>query len=354
VREIDALSGAMSKASTILRGRAKQQEQMEEALRKSEEHFRTLADSMPQLVWTAGPNGRIEYTNARRERYGSGGLSRTDWETIIHPDDRRATAEAWLNASESGAPYEKEHRLMVTGRGYVWHLSRAAPLLDEKGAVVRWYGATTDIDEHKLREQNIRSLMAEVNHRSRNLLAVAIAIARRSVIKGDAARDFEQKFSQRLIGLFASQDVLTSHDWRGVPVDALVRAQSADRLERAQARFTASGPAISLNPSAAQTLGLALHELVSNAIKYGALSGEKGTVDVSWRIDDSGEEPRFEMEWRERGGPPIARKPARGFGSIVIERMAAFGLNGSADLDFASEGVCWKLSVPLEEVIVTF
>ena len=159
----------------------------------------------------------------RREKYGA--IGRTDWEGIIHPDDRRATAEAWLRASEAGVPYEMEHRLFAIGKGYAWHLSRASPLLDAQGEVVRWYGTTTDIDDQKQREENIRDLMAEVNHRSRNLLAVAQAIARCGVSTATTIREFEQRYSDRLVGLAASQDLLTDRNWRGVPLEALVRAQ---------------------------------------------------------------------------------------------------------------------------------
>ena len=205
--------------------RTEQHRHTEQELRSREEHFRLLADGLPQLVWTAGPDGRIEYTNARREKYGA--IGQTDWEGIIHPDDRRATAEAWLRARETGVPYEMEHRLFAIDKGYAWHLSRASPLLDAQGAVVRWYGTTTDIDDQKQREGNIRDLMAEVNHRSRNLLAVAQAIARCGVANAKTVSEFQERYSERLLGLAASQDLLTDRNWRGVPLEALVRAQTA-------------------------------------------------------------------------------------------------------------------------------
>ena len=131
VREFDSLSDALARASELVALRTEQQRRAEQEMRSREEHFRLLADSVPQLVWTAGPDGRIEYMSARRERYGATG--RTDWEGLIHPDDRRATAQAWIRASETGLPYEMEHRLFVVGKGYAWHLSRASPLLDAQG-----------------------------------------------------------------------------------------------------------------------------------------------------------------------------------------------------------------------------
>ena len=219
------------------------------------------------------------------------------------------------------------------------------------GAVLR-SGATTDIDEAKAREAHIRSLMMEVNHRSRNVLAVAIAIARRSVVGGDTAQDFERRFSQRLLGLVASQKVLTDHEWRGVPLEALVRAQSVDRMEGSAKRFTIGGPDLLLNPAAAQTLGLALQELRSNAIEFGALSGEGGHVDISWSVDGRSDDPYIEMEWREHGGPKIVSEHASGFGRIVMEQMTAQGLNGRAKLNFEADGVSWSLRAPLNGMVV--
>ena len=302
VREFDSLGDALARASELLSLRAERQRRAEQELRTSEEHFRLLADSLPQLVWTARPDGRIDYTSARREKYGA--IGRTDWEGIIHPDDRRATAEAWLRASEAGVPYEMEHRLFAIGKGYAWHLSRASPLLDEQGAVVRWYGTTTDIDDQKQREENIRDLLAEVNHRSRNLLAVAQAIARCGVSTATTIHEFERRYSDRLLGLAASQDLLTDRNWRGVPLEALVRAQVALPSDGREKRFASEGPMVLLCPNATQTLGLALHELSNNALKHGALSNDYGDVSLVWRIDDIAPSPNS----RSRGANAVDRK----------------------------------------------
>ena len=351
VREFDSLGDALARASELLSLRAERQRRAEQELRTSEEHFRLLADSLPQLVWTARPDGRIDYTSARREKYGA--IGRTDWEGIIHPDDRRATAEAWLRASEAGVPYEMEHRLFAIGKGYAWHLSRASPLLDEQGAVVRWYGTTTDIDDQKQREENIRDLLAEVNHRSRNLLAVAQAIARCGVSTATTIHEFERRYSDRLLGLAASQDLLTDRNWRGVPLEALVRAQVALPADGREKRFASEGPTVLLCPNATQTLGLALHELSNNALKHGALSNDYGDVSLVWRIDDSGAEPKFEITWRERGGPQVNARPVSGFGAVVLERLTAAGLNATSTLSFDAEGLTWRLVAPLDEIVKT-
>jgi PAS domain S-box-containing protein len=347
-REFDSLSDAFARTSELLALRTEQHRHTEEELRSREEHFRLLADSLPQLVWTAGPDGRIEYTNARRERYGA--IGQTDWEEIIHPDDRRGTAEAWLRAKEAGVPYEMEHRLFAIGKGYAWHLSRASPLLDAQGAVVRWYGTTTDIDDQKHREANIRDLMAEVNHRSRNLLAVAHAIARCGVANAKTVQEFQERYSERLLGLAASQDLLTDRNWRGVPLESLVLAQTARCREK---RLVSGGPQVLLSPNATQTLGLALRELCDNALKHGAFSKADGEVSLIWRIDNSEAAPKLEMIWHERGGPWVNPAATSGFGKVVIERLTAAGLNASSILSFEPDGVVWRLIAPLEDIVKT-
>src|SRR3984957_16772931 len=346
VREFDGLSETLAKTSELLALRTEQHRHTEQELRSREEHFRLLADSLPQLVWTAGPDGRIEYTNALRERYGA--IGRTDWEGIIHPDDRRGTAEAWLRAREAAVPYEMEHRLYAVGKGYAWHLSRASPLLDAQGKVVRWYGTTTDIDDQKHREANILDLMAEVNHRSRNLLAVAQAIARSGVANAKTVQEFQERFSERLLGLAASQDLLTDRNWRGVPLEALVRAQTARCREK---NLTSAGPEVLLNPNATQTLGLALRELCDNAVKHGAFSKGGGEVSILWRIDNSESVPKLEMIWHERGGPPVNPAATSGFGKVVIERLTAAGLNATSILSFETDGVTWRFAAPLKDIV---
>jgi two-component sensor histidine kinase len=348
VREFDSLSDALTRTSELLALRTAQHRQTEQELRSREEHFRLLADSLPQLVWTAGVDGRIEYTNVRREKYGAPGNA--DWEEIIHPDDRRATADAWLRAKQAATPYEMEHRLFAVGKGYAWHLTRASPLLDAQGAVVRWYGATTDIDDQKHREANILDLISEVNHRSRNLLAVAQAIARSGVANAKTVREFQERYSERLLGLATSQDLLTDRNWRGVPLDSLVQAQTA----RCRAnRLVSGGPEVLLSPNATQTLGLALRELCDNALKHGAFSKGDGEVSLVWRIIDSEAGPKLEMIWQERGGPRVNPTPNSGFGKVVIERLTAAGLNASSTLSLEPDGVIWRLIAPLEDIIKT-
>jgi two-component sensor histidine kinase len=192
--------------------------------------------------------------------------------------------------------------------------------------------------------------MAEVNHRSRNLLAVAQAIARCGVANAKTVHEFQERYSERLLGLAASQDLLTDRNWRGVPLEALVRAQAARCREK---RLVSEGPQVLLSPNATQTLGLALRELCDNALKHGAFSNADGEVSLLWRINESGAEPMFEMTWLERGGPRVNPTPTSGFGKVVIERLTAAGLNASSILSFEPDGVIWRLIAPLKDIAKT-
>jgi PAS domain S-box-containing protein len=350
VREFDELSNAFAQASSLLRERADQRQAAEAQRSASEERFRVLADSLPQLVWTAGPDGRVDYTNARREKYGKVGLTRTDWDGVIHPEDLRGTVAAWLKASETGEPYEMEHRLMVIGKGFSWHLSRAILLRDSLGRPLKWYGTTTDIHEHKMREEHIRVLMTEVNHRSKNLLAVTQAIARQTVSSSTSAAEFEQKFSARLLGLSASQDLLTNEKWRGVRLEPLVQSQTGHQSGLYKGRIEIAGADVLLNSTATQAIGMALHELFTNAVRYGALSDDIGRIAIGWRFTNADAEPLFEMEWIERDGPLTAAPASRGFGSVIIEKMLSQRLNAIVDLSFGAEGLAWRLRAPSKNI----
>jgi two-component sensor histidine kinase len=153
-----------------------------------------------------------------------------------------------------------------------------------------------------------------------------------------------------LLGLAASQDLLTDRNWRGVPLEFLVRAQTSRCREK---NMVSGGPEVLLNPNATQTLGLALRELCDNALKHGAFSKAGGEVSLLWRINNSEAEPTLEMTWHERGHPLVKPATTFGFGKVVIERLTASGLNASSILSFEPDGVIWRLIAPLKDVVKT-
>ena len=204
----------------------------------------------------------------------------------------------------------------------------------------------------KRSEDQVRFLMRELSHRAKNQLAVVIAMARRTAERSGDVTEFERVFSERLMALARSTDLLVNQNWRGVALAELVEAHLMPFVAGNKSRIASGGPQVDLGPDAAQSVGLALHELATNASKYGALSVPGGTVAISWR-KTGGDPPGLRVEWIESGGPPVAEPTRTGFGSIVIQRNVARSLDGEVTYEFRPEGVFWALDVPLGKVVAT-
>lgn len=200
------------------------------------------------------------------------------------------------------------------------------------------------------RTSQVNLLMREVNHRSKNLLMLVQALARQTAASG--AKDFQRRFENRLHSLAASQDLLVKNEWKAVPVRDLVMGQLAHLGRDVERCFTIDGPALRLTAASAQTIGMALHELSTNAIKYGALSDDGGLIEVSWGImQGAGGAPLYRMVWRETGGPEVSKPERRGFGTIVIGDMVRLGLGGTVVEDFRPEGLVWTVEAPAQNVL---
>jgi two-component sensor histidine kinase len=194
--------------------------------------------------------------------------------------------------------------------------------------------------------------MRELTHRSKNLLAVIQAIARQAAASSPDLDAFHREFGQRLRGLAQSHDLLVASNWEGAPIDDLVHSQLAFLGRTDQARIQIEGKSMLLTPEAAQNLGLALHELATNAVKHGALSSAAGKVQVSWSIlEEPGAEQRLHFVWRESGGAGKVMMPERkGFGHVVLEDVVPGMFGGAATLAFEPGGFTWALDVALHKV----
>lgn len=217
------------------------------------------------------------------------------------------------------------------------------------GALVRGFATNLDITERKRAEEHIFFLMREVNHRAKNVLAVVEAVARQTATSGDPSI-FVKRLSDRIHGLSTSQDLLVKTDWQGVEMAELVQGQLAMFKDLIGNRVLLSGVPALLSPAAAQALGMALHELATNAGRYGALSDRHGKVLISWQIE-SGDVPMFEIRWTESGGPAVSKPDHPGFGEVVSKRMAEAALNGKAVIEYRPTGVYWCLRCPLANVL---
>ena len=203
------------------------------------------------------------------------------------------------------------------------------------------------------RTQALRLTMNEVNHRAKNLLAVVQAVAWKTARKGSPEL-FAEHFSQRLAGLAASHDLLVQSEWRGVDVGDLIRSQVSPFDELAGARVTLDGPPVQLTAQASQTIGMAIHELATNATRYGALSNAEGTISIAWELVAA---PRgvdaqalFRIQWSEQGGPSITPPEHRGFGHMVIVEMVERSLDAEVLLAYPPVGLSWRMGAPAERV----
>jgi two-component sensor histidine kinase len=193
--------------------------------------------------------------------------------------------------------------------------------------------------------------MRELTHRSKNLLAVIQAMARQSLSLQTDPKDFVGRFSERLSSLAGSHDLLSIDDWAGASLTQLIRSQLQHFGDLLDTRILIRGADVILQPEAAQNIGIVLHELSTNAAKFGALSVETGIVVISWSIVSHGDEPRMRLNWREERGPPVQTPDHRGFGRMVMERIAGQALGGRSTATFAPDGVVWELDVPAKSVM---
>jgi two-component sensor histidine kinase len=185
--------------------------------------------------------------------------------------------------------------------------------------------------------------MREMNHRAKNMLSVVDAIAHQTARSPqNGPEDFIKRFSERIQSLSASQDLLLRTEWKGVEITGLVHAQLAHFADLIGTRISAEGPKLRLKAATAQAIGLALHELATNAGKYGALSTKTGRVEIRWGIGGGD----FTLAWSESGGPPVTPPERRGFGSVVMGVMAERSVGGTVALDYAPAGVTWRLTCP--------
>jgi PAS domain S-box-containing protein len=268
----------------------------------------------------------------------------------VHPDDAE---RVWVDIQAALDPadaktYGHEYRIQRSDGEVRWLEAHGLAYFEGVGherRAVAGIGTVADITERKEREERERLLMREINHRTKNMLSVVEAIARQTA--ATSPEDFIERFSDRIHALSVNQDLLIRNEWRGVEIEDLVRAQLALFADLIGSRIAVCGPRLYVNAAAAQAIGLALHELATNAGKYGALSTDKGRIDITWRFAGD----TCTVSWIECGGPPISAPKRRGFGTIVMKEMAERSLDGVVDLDFASSGVTWRLTCPAANVL---
>ncbi|WP_436043770.1 sensor histidine kinase [Pseudoxanthomonas sp. LjRoot143] len=320
----------------------------EDARRRSEERLAAMVDATTDLVYRTNADWSEVDIVGGSLLLGRHGSLTPDWlEVLIHPDDRDRVRDAIAHARATQTPYEAEHRVRNDDGGWSWVSSRAVPIRPIGGQITEWFGAATDISERKRHEEHQRLLLAELNHRVKNTLAIVQSIALQTLgTNGDASPAYD-RFEARLHALSQAHDMLTLKQWVNAPLEAIVRTAIAPCTQGDNHRFTLQGFPIELEPQRALALTMALHELCTNAMKYGALSGEHGHVDIRWTRETRDGRDCLVLRWEERDGPPVATPERRGFGSRMIERGLRHDLGGHVSLEFLPTGVVCEITAPL-------
>lgn len=271
-------------------------------------------------------------------------LGQTDQE--LWPAEGGAIAALKREALSSGQSKRTE-MAFDDAPGQHWHDLHIEPLRNDSGEIVGLTCASVDVTDRKEGEAHLRLLLRELTHRSKNLLAVIQAMARQTARHAGSTESFLAQFSARLQALAASHDLLVRESWHGASLPELIRSQLAVYLDRDDAPVSMEGPDVALKPEAAQSLGLALHELSSNAARFGALSVPDGRVTINWKRSGSGGAgDTLEFDWQEQSGPKVRARRKQGFGSMVIERNLARSLDAKVDLTFAPDGLRCHLVIP--------
>jgi len=261
----------------------------------------------------------------------------------IHPDDQARMMGTIREAISSKRPFELEHPVIRVDGTMGWIQSRAVPLLDAGGEIIEWFGAARDITERKQTEATQQLLLGELNHRVQNILASVQAIVQHTLRRTKDPAAFVESFAGRIQSLSRVHSLLTATTWNGAELRDLIRDQLLHGAID-EARITAWGPPVHLEPQMTLHVALMLHELGTNAVKYGALSVLGGWVTIAWTVEDQA----LKLRWEERGGPPSRAPVTRGFGTTLIEQSAR-GEGGSAHMLTTADGVIWEITLQLSQ-----
>jgi PAS domain S-box-containing protein len=320
--------------------------QAERDLQASKDRLQLALDAAQLGWWQYDPLHRVFSGDTRSKEIFDFPKNEATIEEImelVHPDDTGRILTALAARLDPLDPNRSatEFRLR-RGHGEVrWVETLGLAYFEGAGRerrAVSVVGTVQDITERKAREEKEHLLMREISHRAKNVLSVVHAIARQTATRNP--EDFIERFSERIQALSANHDLLVRNDWNGVEIEDLVRAQLAPFADLIGSRIAVHGAKLRLKAVSAQAIGLVLHELATNAGKYGALSTVRGRVNVWWGIEGD----TFTMNWIESDGPPVSAPERRGFGSMVMEAMAEHSMDGTVDLDYTPSGVTWRLT----------
>ncbi|WP_323765692.1 HWE histidine kinase domain-containing protein [Marinovum sp.] len=281
---------------------------------------------------------------------GDGEITITGWMAHVHPEDRATLDAEVRDCIRENRSFDLEYRVIHPDDSLHHVHATGIVQTDAEGEPILGTGFVRDVTDRKRSEQHQNMLMAELDHRVKNILAVVQSIARQSLPRGQAiGPDAADRLVARISALAQSHSLLARSRWEGASFEVLVENAVAPYRGEDDSRIFVGGPGLRVTPKAAQTLTLALHELATNAAKYGALTRPEGRVTAEWHLSGEGDDRRLIFVWQEKGGPLIDSAPSRtGFGSVLIERILATDLGGDVTLDYARAGLKALIELPLD------
>ncbi|MBF0678400.1 MAG: PAS domain-containing protein [Devosia sp.] len=332
------------------------QRQAAEELSRSELRFRTLADAMPQMVWTTRADGHCDYYNARWFEQTGIALDEADFETwasMYHPDDRERAMQAWDRALKTGEPYEIEYRIRHRNGEYRWALGRSLPIRDEQGEIIRWIGTCTDIHETKLLAQERELVAQELSHRIKNIFAVLNGIIGLSARGRPEVKAFADELRQRIYALGEAHDFVRPQSHARAQMSGeVVMSALIDRLMvpyeiDGRKRVVFAGDDIEVDDAAATPLALLFHELGTNSAKYGAFHQATGLVRITGTLNGE----IYNLEWHEENGPAVTEPEVlRGFGTRLVQIAVEGQLRGAISREWRPDGLVMSFDFPLDSL----
>lgn len=314
------------------------------------ERLQAILDTIPQMVWSTRPDGHHDFYNQRWYEFTGTPLGSTDgegWNAMFHPDDQQRAWSAWRSSLATGQPYEIEYRLRHHTGEYRWTLGRAMPIRSDDGQIVRWFGTCTDVDDLKNAEEARELIARELAHRIKNIFMVVTSLITLSVKAHPEAQRFADTLTQRIGALARANEFVGIGGTPQGPSDdgrllSLIRRLTAPYQDKDESRIVIAGDDTRIGVQAATAIALVLHELATNAVKYGALTAERGQI----AIECARHGDRFSICWREEGGPAVAGPPAhRGFGTEMSRRLAASQLHATIEEEWLPARLSLKMDL---------
>jgi PAS domain S-box-containing protein len=313
--------------------------EVEREVEAREAQFRFLADSIPAIAWSATPDGRFDYFNQRMIDF-TGKPDEKEGQSFHHEDWKKASA-MWQRCLKTGEVYEIEHRLCRHDGQYRWMISRAVPVRDEDGKIVKWFGTAVDIHDIYAASEARDLLARELSHRIKNIFAVVAGLVSLTARKHPGCRDYAEELTGMIRALGRAHDFVR-------PVGGEARDNLRGLLTELFApygnRVHVQGADFALSARATTPIALIFHELATNAAKYGSLASEGGTVELTVRE----RKEDLKLLWRERGGKPPKKAPKDGFGSRLVDMSVTGQLSGTWERRFEPEGLAVDLTLSKE------